>query len=406
MYNPDPEQQRRARRSLLKLPAEERRARSGQMRSIARHLLILAVGASLFPPILSAQGLTNNQHVVFVMTNSAHRNEVIAYESSSNDGFVEAGRFDTGGRGSGGSLMPLVNQGSLTLSQDRSLLFAVNAGSGELSVFHVNGALLSLVDKKPTGGATPVSVAQRQNVVYVLNQGGSGAVVGFKLDASGHLKEIPKSTALLSSILVAGQDVTISPDGQFVVVIELLTSNVDTFKIQPDGTLGPIVANPGPVLGAFSSCFTQNGTLIVTEGGTPTQSKGGISSYTIATNGTLMPITQSAPTLGLGACWNVVTPNGKFVYGVNSDTSNISGFNIASNGALNPIASTVLASDPGNSHSVDIAVSTDGKLLFNLNPGSATIGVFGIQSDGTLSTLTPIQIGPRSKAAFSGIAAL
>jgi 6-phosphogluconolactonase (cycloisomerase 2 family) len=405
MNNPEPGQQRRARRSLLKLPADERRALSGQMRRIARYLLILAAGASLLPPILSAQELTTKKQVVFVMTNGADRNQVIAYESSSNGGFTEAGRFDTGGRGSGGSLMPFESQGSLTLSQDRSLLFAVNPGSGELSVFHANGASLSLVDKKPTGGAAPVSVAQRQNVVYVLDQGGSGAVVGFKLDASGHLKEIPKSTALLSSNLVAGQDVTISPDGQFVVVIELFTNNVDTFKIQPDGTLGPIVANPGPALGAFSSCFTQNGTLIVTEGGTPTQSEGAISSYTIATNGTLVPITQNATTIGLGACWNVVTPNGKFVYGVNSDTSNIFGFNIASNGALTPIASTVLASDPANSASIDIAVSSDGKFLFNLNPGSSTIGVFGIRGDGTLSTLTPIQIGPDSAPPFSGIAA-
>jgi 6-phosphogluconolactonase len=407
MYNPDPEQQRRARRSLLKLAAEERRALSGQMRSIARHLLILAVGASLLPPILSAQELTNNQHVVFVMTNGADRNEVIAYESSSKDGFAEAGRFDTGGRGSGGSTIPLENQGSLTLSQDGSLLFAVNAGSGELSVFHVNGASLSLVDKKLTDGATPVSVAQRQNAVYVLNQGGSGAVVGFKLDASGNLTKIPKSTALLSGNLVGGQDVTISPDGQFVVVTELVADHIDTFRIQPDGTLGPIVVNPGSAIGAFSSCFTPDGKLIVTEGAGATI-KGGISSYTIATNGSLIPITQSAPTLGLASCWNVIPPNTKFVYVVNSATANISGFNIASNGALTPIASTVLASDPASSieFSADIAVSTDGKLLFNLDPSSATIGVFGIQSDGTLSTLTPIQIGSGSKAvAFSGIAA-
>lgn len=375
------------------------------MRSIAGYLLILAVGANLFPPILSAQGLTNRRHVVFVMTNNAFRNEVIAYESSSNGGFAEAGHFDTGGRGSGGVRSPLQNQGSLTFSQDHSLLFAVSAGSGELSVFRVNGASLSLIDKKPTGGANPVSVAQRQDVVYVLNQGGSGAVVGFKLDGSGHLTQIPKSTAFLSSSFAFGQDVTISPNGQFVVVIELVSDNIDTFRIQPDGTLGPIVVNPGSAIGAFSSCFAPDGTLIVTASGTPTQVTGGISSYSIASNGTLAPITQSAPTLGLATCWNVVTPNAKFVYAVNSDTSNISGFNIATNGALTPIASTLLASDPANSFSSDVAVSTDGTLLFNLNPGSATIGVFGIQSDGTLSTLTPIQIVPSSNTAVSGIAA-
>jgi DNA-binding beta-propeller fold protein YncE len=68
----------------------------------------------------------------------------------------------------------------------------------------------------------PVSVAQHQNRVYVLNQGGSGAVVVFNLDSTGHPSRIPNATALLSAKLVAGEDVSVSPDGQFVVVIEQL----------------------------------------------------------------------------------------------------------------------------------------------------------------------------------------
>jgi len=349
------------------------------------------------------------------MTNNADHNQVVAYKSTADDSFVETGRVETGGRGSGGSVLPLESQGSLTLSQDHSFLFAVNAGSGELSVFRVQDASLFLVSKVPTGGAMPVSVAQRQNRVYVLNQGGSGAVVGFNMDPVGHLTRIHNSIALLSATFVAGEEVSISPDGQFVVVIEQLTdptsstqksNNIDTFRIQPDGTLGPIVENPSPGPGAFSSAFTPNGTLIVTEAGPPTQpAESGISSYNIQPNGTVTTITQSVPTDGLATCWNVITPNAKFVYAVNAGTSNISGFSIASNGALTPIGSTILASNPPNSASLDIAVSSDGRLLFNLNPASGTIGVFRIESDGTLSTQTPIAIGPDTLP-FSGIAAL
>jgi len=261
----------------------------------------------------------------------------------------------------------------------------------------------------------PVSVAERQNHVYVLNQGGSGAVVGFNVDSVGHLTRIPKSIALLSANFVAGQDVSISPDGQFVAVIELFvdpfsftqkSNNIDVLRIQPDGTLGPIVENPSPGPGAFSSAFTAAGALIVTEAGTLSQpAADGISSYKIQNDGTLTSITQSVPTDGLLACWNVVTPDGKFVYAVNSGTSNISGFSIADNGSLTPIASTVLAADPPNSGSLDIAVSGDGKLSFNLNPGSGTIGVFEILSDGTLSAQSPITIGP-APIAVTGIAAL
>jgi 6-phosphogluconolactonase len=381
------------------------------MRSMACYLLMLAIGGSLVPLALCAQTYTNKPHVVFTMTNDANHNQVVAYESTTDDTFVESGRFETGGRGSGGGVLPLGSQGSLTLSQDHSFLFAVNAGSGDLSVFRVQDASLFLVNKVSTGGAMPVSVAQRQNRVYVLNQGGSGAVVGFNLDTVGHLTKIPNSTALLSADLVAGADVSISPDGQFVVVIEQLaapgaeSNNIDTFRIGPDGTLGPIDENPSPGPGAFSSVFTPNGTLIVTDQGTLAEPTAGISSYGIQSDGTLTTITQSVPTGGIATCWNAITPNAKFVYAVNLGTSNISGFSIASNGALTPLGSTIVASNPPNSASIDIAVSSDGRLLFNLNPASGTIGVFGIESDGMLSTQTPITIG-KDALAFSGIAAL
>jgi 6-phosphogluconolactonase len=334
------------------------------MRNIIRYLLALAIGGNLVSAAQTTLTNMSKPHVVFIMTNNADHNQVVAYKSTTDGSFVEAGRFETGGRGSGGSFLPLESQGSLTLSQDHSFLFAVNAGSGELSVFRVQDASLFLVSKVPTGGAMPVSVAQLQSRVYVLNQGGNGAVVGFNMDFVGHLTKIPNSTALLSATFVAGADVSISPDGQFVVVIEQLvdplsttkkSNNIDTFRISPDGTLGPIVENPSPGVGAFSSAFTPNGTLIVTEAGTPAQPMGGISSYNIQRDGTITTITQSVPTGGVATCWNVITPNAKFVYAVNSGTSNISGFSIASNGALAPIGSTILASDPPNSGSLDIS---------------------------------------------------
>ena len=385
------------------------------MRNMIRYLLALAIGGNLVSAAQPTPTYTSKPHVVFIMTNNADHNQVVVYKSTTDGNFVESGRFDTGGRGSGGSVLPLESQGSLTLSQDHSFLFAVNAGSGELSVFRVQDASLFLVSKVATGGAMPVSIAQRQNRVYVLNQGGSGAVVGFNMDLVGHLTRIPNSSALLSANLVAGEEVSISPDGQFVVVIEQLvdpasttqkSNNIDTFRIQPDGTLGAIVENPSPGPGAFSSAFTPNGTLIVTEAGPPTQpAASGISSYNIQRNGAITAITQSVPTEGLATCWNVITPNAKFVYAVNIGTSNISGFTIVNNGVLAPIGSTILASNPPNSASLDIAVSSDGRLLFNLNPASGTIGVFRIESDGTVSTQTPIAIGPDTFA-FSGIAAL
>src|SRR5690349_12109773 len=123
----------------------------------------------------------NTLGAVFVMTNASDQNEVISFERDANGSLREAGRFATGGRGTGGLIDPLESQGSLTLSQDGALLFAVNAGSGEVSVFRVRNAKLQLRDKVPSGGAEPNAIAQRGGLVYVLNVGGSSNVVGFFL---------------------------------------------------------------------------------------------------------------------------------------------------------------------------------------------------------------------------------
>src|SRR5271168_4622126 len=90
-------------------------------------------------------------HAVFVMTNDATTNEVIAYERNSYGTLYSPHTFKTGGRGSGGKGDPLGSQGSLTLSQDHQWLFAVNAGSGTLSVFRVEDSVLILTDQVPTG---------------------------------------------------------------------------------------------------------------------------------------------------------------------------------------------------------------------------------------------------------------
>src|SRR5260370_25969117 len=112
---------------------------------------------------------TNSAGGVFVMTNNVDKNEVMAYRRASDGTLQESGRFATGGRGSGGNNDPLESQGSLTLSQDHSLLFAVNAGSGSVSVFSVHGSRLSLADKGISGGSAHNSVAQHGNLVYVAN---------------------------------------------------------------------------------------------------------------------------------------------------------------------------------------------------------------------------------------------
>jgi 6-phosphogluconolactonase (cycloisomerase 2 family) len=365
--------------------------------------LAVAVGAIASGIQLSAQGFKSE--TVFVMTNDASKNEVIEYVASSSGQFHEANRVATEGRGSGGTVDPLSSQGSLTLSPDHSVLYAVNAGSGTVSVFSVNRFGLNLVDKIDAGGSQPVAVTQWQNVVYVLSSGGSGSIVAFRYGRDGRLQEIPNSTVFLTNSRVAGSSLTVSPGGKFLVATEIVSGKIDIFPINSDGTLGAITAITSPGPGSFSALFAPEGSLIVSETGAAGAVNGSaISSYTVS-SGALTAVTQSLPTLGAANCWDAITPNGKWVYTSNSASANISGYAIGPTGALTPIGSTIVAENPTGATNLDIAVSGDGKFLFTLNTGAGSIGIFAIQQDGTLVSDGDISGLPQS-AGLNGIAAL
>jgi 6-phosphogluconolactonase (cycloisomerase 2 family) len=370
-----------------------------------RRIILTVIGVVAAATALNARAQTASE-TVFVMTNAASRNEVIAYKQSPDGHFYETHRYATGGRGSGGITDPLQSQGSLLLSQDHTFLLAANAGSGTVSVFRIDRSSLFLVDQVASGGSEPLAVAQFGNLVYVLNAAGSGSIVAFQLGPDGHLREIQNSTTYLTADNTGGSSLSISPNGTFLSVTERVPNNIDTFRIQPDGTLAPIVVTHSAAPGVFAAAFAPDGNLIVSETGPA----GGVdasatSSYSVLPNGTLSAISQSVPTFGNANCWNAIAPNGKWVYVSNAGSSTISGFAIGQGGALTPIAGTVVGTNPDGSTNLDITVSGDSKYVFTLNSGSGTVGVFAIQSDGSLTSAGEISGLPQS-AGFNGIAAL
>lgn len=200
------------------------------MLRVTRGLLIALVGIGAVSPVLcAASDRDGSASTVFVMTNDNLKNEVLAYQPLYNGTFTLKGSFATDGRGSGGTTDPLQSQGSLTLSGDHNLLFAINAGSGTISSFHIVDGLPLLVEKKPTGGAFPVAVAEHNGTVYVLNAGGNGAIVAFRADGLGHLREIPNSLTHLTAANSGGSSISVSPSGRTLVVIEKAPDSIDTF---------------------------------------------------------------------------------------------------------------------------------------------------------------------------------
>jgi len=346
-----------------------------------------------------------NAETVFVLSNDNVKNEVLTYQLGDDGQFALRDHVATGGLGSGGTTDPLQSQGSLTLSGDHSLLFAVNSASGTVSSFKLRNGLPSLADTEPSGGAFPVAVTEHNGTLYVLNAGGSGAVESFRIDGPGKLHDVTTSKVFLTGLNSGGSSISVSPNGQWLVVIEKASNSIDVFPVHSDGTLGTVVANKSVTPGVFATVFTPSGQLIVSENQPNGTDVSSISTYTINSNGSLTAITQSLRTFGDGNCWNAISPNGKWVYVDNAGTFTVAGFSIAPTGALTPIANTILSTLPDGATNLDMTISGDGKFLFNLQSGAGTIGVWTINSDGTLNPQEDIQGLPKT-AGFNGIAAL
>ena len=376
------------------------------MKHSGKALLLGAVVSALSQVALASDEFErsgNSQHAVFVMTNDADENAVIAYERTPYGTLQGTHRYETGGRGSGGKIDPLASQGSLTLSDDGAWLFAANAGSGTVSMFRVFGSRLVLTDRSPSGGAEPNAVAQHGRIVYVLNTAGSSSVVGFRI-SDGKLVRIPDSLRFLSGNLVNSASIAFSADGRFLAVTERATNNLDVFRVQNDGRLSAITINPSAGPGAFAAVFAPNGALLISETGAGVPNGSAMSSYKISPDGQLLPVSVSVPTLGNANCWNVVTPDGRFVYASNSGSASIAGFQIGANGSLTPVGSTVVGANPAGSASLDISVSSDGRFLYSLNSATGAIGMFAIVRDGSLVNLG-VRAGLPAAAGLNGIAA-
>ena len=367
------------------------------MKSFKLALVVCLLAGGAFPAAQIAKA-EDSRGAVFVMTNAADGNHVESYTRNEDGSLQWVASVATGGNGSGGTIDPLHSQGSLRLSSDHHLLFAVNAASGTVSSFLVEGAHLALADTVNSGGAFPSALAQIGGLLYVLNSGGNGNISGFRVAPNGHLQPIPHSTRSLSGTATSPTSLDFSPNGQFLAVVESATNKVDLFHVFPNGTLSELVSNSTPEPSPFAALFAPNGTLTVA--GTANT----ISSVHVGWNGTIAPVTTSLPTDGKATCWSVITPNGRIIYAVNAGTSNISGYTISRTGELTPIAATIVGTNPDGSTNLDTAISENGKYVYTLNAGTGAIGTFAVQSDGTLLSLGQVTGLPAS-AGLNGLAA-
>ncbi len=274
---------------------------------------------------------------VFVQTDNLSGNAVAAYRRTADGRLEPAGTYPTGGLGgvlAGSAVNHLASQGSLAYDRARGRLYAVNAGSNTITVFAVHGGRLTGRQVISSGGAFPVSVAVRGDLVYVLNARDGGSIQGYRL-AAGRLALIPAwhrslglGTAASPEFTHTPGEISFTPDGSKLVLTTKAAGNsIEVFPLGPGGWAGRPVVNAEPGAVPFGMTFDAQGRLAVAEAG-----PNAVVTFTVQGDGRLSPVAQ-AVTGQAGTCW--ISGTGPLLYASNAGSASLSGYRDGP-GALSP----------------------------------------------------------------------
>jgi 6-phosphogluconolactonase len=364
-----------------------------------RLLASLAFGALLVAPRAGLaegqgpRGATASFHrrgtrgAVYTMTNATTGNEVVAYERRGDGSLRFAATYPTGGTGSGDGLG---SQGAVVLSDDGRWLLVVNPGSNEVSLFSVERHGLTLADKASSGGVRPVSVAIHRDLVYVVNAGGSAddldSVAALRLRPNGTLRPLFGSRRFLSADTTTPAQVGFSPHGRFLIVTEQATNLVDVFPLTAHGYAGAPVWNPSAGTTPFAFAFGRRGHLLVSEVSGGLEDAGAVSSYDLASDGSLEVIDPSVPNTETAPCWLVVTRDGRYAFTTNTPDDSLSAYGVDPAGHLTLLEAGGRSGESGaGTNPLDMDLTRDGRFLYTLDIGTDTISTFRVGRDGSLT---------------------
>jgi 6-phosphogluconolactonase len=347
--------------------------------------------------VYAASNRTIFSHV-YVLENTTGTNMIATFGRVTNGTLVFEGTTPIGGQGSGSSLH---SQGSLQLSPDRRWLFAVDAGSNQISVLaRDEDGKLTLKNVISSGGVDPVSLTVAPDHIYVVNDGDATTpanVAGFQVFSNGYVKPVAGATRPLSAANPAPGEIRVNPQGTSLIVTEKTTNVIDSYRIQRDGSLSAPTFTPatGSTPYGFAFSPTKPAVFVVSDAGV-----GAVTAYRLHSNVVSVadgPVAdqQMAP------CWVVVTRNGQYAYTANAGSGSVSGYRLSDHGTLTLLSTHSVGA---TSAPTEMTLSSESHFLYTLNTGTLNLSIFQVQADGNLISL-PVPASIALPASSVGIAA-
>jgi 6-phosphogluconolactonase len=315
---------------------------------------------------------------VYVQTNEADRNRLLAFERSPDGALTMSGAYETGGAGDG--VPHLTSQGSVVLTGDGRHVLVTNVASGDVSVFAV-GETGPVLSQTVASGDAPKSVAEHEGLVYVLNTG-DPSVAGFRLTAAG-AEPLAGSRRDLAADADPAQ-VGFSPDGGTLVVTERGTDAIVAYPVDARGYLGEPHMEPSSGPTPYGFAFTTRGSLVVTEAFGAQVGKAAASTYLVGGDG-VGPISRSVGNGRSEICWAVISADGRYAFTTNFADGAVSRYAIAMDGSLSLEDATAAITQDGRPGLRDEDLSDDGRYLYAIDADQGQVVGWSVDADGRLT---------------------
>ena len=232
--------------------------------------------------------------------------------------------------------------------------------------------------------------------MYVANEGNgvSGSnYTGFSLAGNGRLVPLSHSTVALPPTANPG-DILFNSTGTNLIGIEVGTADpnsfrIDSFIVGDDGRLTPATGSPFPAqaAGPFGSEFSPtNPARLYVSNAHAGAGNGSISAFHVARDGALSSIGGSPYADGRTApCWVEISHDGKFLFTVNTGSTDISSYRILDDGSLQLQGTTAFSSGKGI-RPFDARLDPSGRNLYVVDAALPAVTAFAVDG-GSLSEL-------------------
>jgi 6-phosphogluconolactonase len=236
---------------------------------------------------------------------------------------------------------------SIQVHPTKQFLYVANTADNTISLFKIDsssGALTEVMPRTPTGLNPAVLSMDSAGAFLYASNNSSNTISAYSIDSSsGVLTEVAGSPVATSS---GPNSITVSPTGKFLFVLDTNLQLVTAYTIS-SGVLQAVGSSSSVGVAPFAFAIEPTEHFMyVANAGTNTITNGTISQYSIdSTTGALTLLPGSGSPTGTNPVAMLIHPTGKYLYVVNSGTSNISQFSVdATTGVLTELTTTTVSS--------------------------------------------------------------